>query len=73
MLPHDMCYSNFGNGAISITQWGFINDHYKVSAIGQWGKTKITVMGFALTVAVQRIFIQNEKDEDTEKPFLEGV
>ena len=72
-----MCYSNFGNrfrnGAISITQRGFINDHYKVSAIGQWGKTKITVMGFALTVAVQRFFIQNEKDTDTEKTFLEGV
>ena len=32
-----MCYSNFGNGvldgAISITQWGFLNDHYKVNPI----------------------------------------
>ena len=33
------------------------------------GKTKITVMGFALTVAVQRFFIQNEKDTDKEKNF----
>ena len=33
-MPHGMCYSHFGNevcnGAISITQQGFINDRYKV-------------------------------------------
>jgi len=33
--PHGMCYSHFGNevcnGAISIPQWGFINDRYKVN------------------------------------------
>jgi hypothetical protein len=32
LLPHGMCCSHFGNGvrnrAISITQWGFINDCY---------------------------------------------
>ena len=35
-----MWYSHLGNvvpnGTISITQWGFISDYYKV--IGQWGK-----------------------------------
>ena len=34
-----MCYSHLGNGvcngAISITQWGFISDYYKVKSIGQ--------------------------------------
>ena len=38
-----MCYSHFGNGvrngAISITQWGFINDRYK-------GKNSGNGMGF---------------------------
>ena len=46
-LPHGTCYSHFGyvvlNGAISITQWGFINDRYRV---GQWGKILVMAMGF---------------------------
>ena len=37
-----MCYSHLGNGvrngAISILQWGFINDYCKVNAVGKWGK-----------------------------------
>ena len=45
-----MCYSHFGNGvrngAISITQWGFINDRYKVNPVGQWGKIMVMAMGF---------------------------
>ena len=45
-----MCYSYFGNefcnGAISITQRGFINDCYKVNPIGQWGKILVMAMGF---------------------------
>ena len=49
-LPHGMCYSHLGNGvrngAISITQWGFINDRYKVNPIGQWGKILVMAMGF---------------------------
>ena len=53
-LTQGMCYSHFGygvhNGAISITQRGFIVDYNKVNAIGQWGKIMITVMGFAHTV-----------------------
>ena len=48
--PHGICYSHFGNevcnGAISITQWGFINDCYKVNPIGQWGKILVMAMGF---------------------------
>ena len=48
--PHGMCYSHFGNevcnGAISITQRGFINDCYKVNPIGQWGKILVMAMGF---------------------------
>ena len=44
-----MCYSHFGNGvrngAISITQWGFINDRYKVNPVGQWGKILVMAMG----------------------------
>ena len=48
--PHSMCYSHFDNeirnGAISITQWGFINDHYKVNPVGQWGKILVKAMGF---------------------------
>ena len=49
-LPHGMCYSHFGNGvrngAISITQFGFINDRYKVNPVGQWGKILVMAMGF---------------------------
>ena len=75
MLPHGMCYSNFGNifqnGAISIAQRDFINDYYKVNAIGQWGKTKVTVMGFALTVAKQRFFSYRMKKTQMQK--LESV
>jgi hypothetical protein len=45
-----MCYSHFGNGvrngAISITQWGFIMDRHKVNPIGQWGKILLIEMGF---------------------------
>ena len=41
ILPHGMLYFHFGNevcnGAISITQQGFINDRYKVNPVGQWG------------------------------------
>ena len=48
--PHGICYSHFGNrvrnGAISITQWGFISDYYKVKSIGQWGKILVMVRGF---------------------------
>ena len=48
--PHGMCYSHFVNevcdGAISIKQWGFINDRYKVNPVGQWGKILIMPMGF---------------------------
>ena len=49
-MPHGMCYSHFGNGvrngAISITQWGFINDRYIVIPVGQWGKILVMAMGF---------------------------
>ena len=49
-MPHGMCYSHLGNGvrngAISITQWGFINDRYKVKPVGQWGKLLVMAMGF---------------------------
>ena len=45
-----MSYSYFGNefcnGAISITQRGFINDHYEVNPVGQWGKILVMSMGF---------------------------
>ena len=45
-----MCYSHLGNGvcngAISITQWGFISDDYKVKFMGQWGKILVMAMGF---------------------------
>ena len=48
--PHGMCYSHLGNGvrngAISITQWGFISGYYKVKSIGQWGKILVMAMGF---------------------------
>ena len=57
--PHSMCYSHFDNeirnGAISITQWGFINDYYMVYAVGQWGKIMITVMMFSHTVGHVRV------------------
>ena len=49
-MPQGMCYSHFGNevrnGAISITQQGFINDCYKVNPVGQWGKILVMAMGF---------------------------
>ena len=45
-----MSYSHFDNevhnGAISITQRGFINDRYKVNPVGQWGKILVMSMGF---------------------------
>ena len=41
-----MCYFHFGNVAISITQWGFINDRYKVNPVGQWGEILVMAMGF---------------------------
>ena len=45
-----MLYSHYGNGvrngAISITQRGFISDYYKVKPIGQWGKILVMAMGF---------------------------
>ena len=45
-----MSYSYFGNefcnGAISITQRGFINVRYKVKPVGQWGKILVMAMGF---------------------------
>ena len=44
-----MCYSHFGNvfcnEAISITQWGFINDCYKVDPVGKWRKILVMAMG----------------------------
>ena len=45
-----MCYSHLGNGvhngAISITQRGFISGCNKVKSIGQWGKILVMAMGF---------------------------
>ena len=45
-----MCYSYFGNevrnGAISITQRGFINERFEVNPIGQWEKILVMAMGF---------------------------
>ena len=50
IMPHGMCYSHFGNGvrngAISITQWGFMNDCCKVNPVVQWGNFLVTTMGF---------------------------
>ena len=44
-----MCYSHFGNevrnGAISITQWGFINDRYIGKPRWQMGKYSGNVNG----------------------------
>ena len=34
------------NGAISITQRGFIHDRYKVNPAGQWGKILVMAMAF---------------------------
>ena len=34
------------NGAISIKQWGFINERFKVNPVGQWGKILVMAMGF---------------------------
>jgi hypothetical protein len=54
-----MCYSRIGNGvrngAISTTQLGFINDYYKVNAIGQWGK--LMIIGIGLAQIVRQIMI----------------
>ena len=48
--PHGMCYSHLGNevcnGAISITQRGYISDRCKVNPVGQWGKILVMAMGF---------------------------
>ena len=56
--PHVMCYSHFGvevrNGAISITQWGFINDHYKVNPVGQWRKILVKAMEFVDHLGLRR-------------------
>ena len=45
-----MSYSHFvnevHNGAISITQWGVINDHYEVNPVDQWGNFFVMAMGF---------------------------
>ena len=45
-----MCYSHLGNGvrngAISITEKGFISDYYKVKPIGQYRKILVMAMGF---------------------------
>ena len=30
-ITHGMCYSHYGNGAISIAQWGLLSDCYKVN------------------------------------------
>ena len=47
---HGICYSHFGdvvrNGAISIIQWGLINDCYKVNPVGQRGKILVMATGF---------------------------
>ena len=32
------------NGAISIKQWGFINERFKVNPVGQWGKILVMAM-----------------------------
>ena len=49
-MPHGMCYSHLGNGvrngAIAITQRGFISGCYVVKSIGQWGKNLVMAMGF---------------------------
>ena len=39
-VSNGMCYSQFSNGVyneeLSITQWSFINDHYKVNGEKLW-------------------------------------
>ena len=62
-LLKGMCYSHFGNGvrngaSISIMQWGFLNDNYKVNPVGQWQHILITVMGFAHAMSI-RIKLKN--------------
>ena len=37
-----LCTEEFRNGIIFITQWGFINDYYKVNAISLCEKIMIT-------------------------------
>ena len=44
LLPSPL--NGVGNGAISITQWGFISGCYKVKSIGQWVKNFVMAMGF---------------------------
>ena len=49
-MLHNMCYSHLGygvcNGAISITQQGFISGCYKVKSNGQWEKILVMTTGF---------------------------
>ena len=52
-LPDGMCCSHYGNGAISIAQWGLFSDYYKVNPIGQWGKI---VIGFVDTLGQSQFF-----------------
>ena len=42
-----MWYFHSGN---EVCNGCFINDFYKVNAVGQWAKIMITVVGFANTV-----------------------
>ena len=61
-----MCYSHFSNedcnGAISITQWVFINDCYKVNPVGQWGKVLVMATGFVDHLGLRRV----HKDAEVE-------
>ena len=61
-----MCYSHFGNevcnGAISITQWVFINDCYKVNPVGQWGIILVMATGFVDHLGLRRV----HKDAEVE-------
>ena len=65
-----MCYSHFGNevrnGAISITQWGFINARYKINPVGQWGEILVMAMGFVdhlgLNHIAYDIFFENHSE-----------
>ena len=61
--PHGMCYSHFGNGicngALFITQWGFISGCYRVKSISQWGKILVMTVGFVDHFG-QRHFLHKE-------------
>ena len=63
-----MCYSHFGNevcnGAISIRQWGFINDCYKVKPQLPMGKILVMAMGFVdhLGLIVSSIYCERCED-----------